>query len=108
MVRNDDLLGVGMTEQEQKPANQEIDECLQAVNDSMTDGLGKLAEYFGFNKVMGQIYAALLLSAEPMSLDDLAEHWVASSFVRRRVPCVIRHFPFEFCPATKPDSSPSV
>lgn len=61
-----------MTEQEQHPDNQEIDECLRAVNDSMTDGLGKLSEYFGFNQVMGQIYAALLLSAEPMSLDDLA------------------------------------
>ena len=44
---------------------------LQAVNDSMMEGLGQLADYFGYNKVMGQLYGALLLSPEPMSLDDL-------------------------------------
>lgn len=37
----------------------------------MLDGLGQLATYFGFSKVMGQLYGALLLSAEPLSLDDL-------------------------------------
>ncbi len=45
---------------------------LQAVNDSMLEGLGRLAEYFGFPQVMGELYGALLLSAEPLSLDDLA------------------------------------
>lgn len=44
---------------------------LQAVHDSMLDGLGQLSDYFGFSKVMGQLYAALLLSPEPLSLDDL-------------------------------------
>ena len=39
----------------------------------MLDGLGQLSEYFGFSKVMGQLYAALLLSAEALSLDDLTE-----------------------------------
>ncbi len=47
-------------------------DSLRAVNDSMLEGLGRLAEYFGFSKVMGQLYGALLLSVEPMSLDDLA------------------------------------
>jgi len=46
---------------------------LQAVQDSMLDGLGQLAAYFGFSKVMGQLYGALMLSAEPLSLDDLVE-----------------------------------
>jgi HTH-type transcriptional regulator, glycine betaine synthesis regulator len=46
---------------------------LQAVQDSMLDGLGQLASYFGFSKVMGQLYGALMLSAEPLSLDDLVE-----------------------------------
>lgn len=46
---------------------------LQAVQDSMLDGLGQLAAYFGFSKVMGQLYGALLLSGEPLSLDDLVE-----------------------------------
>lgn len=47
---------------------------LQAVNDSMLEGLGQLADYFGFNRVIGKMYGALLLSPEPMSLDDLVEH----------------------------------
>src|SRR5215470_5902648 len=49
------------------------DANLQAVQESMLDGLGQLAAYFGFSKVMGQLYGALLLSAEPLSLDDLVE-----------------------------------
>ncbi len=44
---------------------------LQIVHDSMLDGLGQLADYFGFNKVLGQLYGTLLLSAEPLSLDDM-------------------------------------
>ena len=48
-----------------------IDPTMQAVHDSMLDGLGQLADYFGFNRVIGQLYAALLLSPEPLSLDDL-------------------------------------
>ena len=43
------------------------------VQNSMLDGLGQLADYFGFSKVMGQLYGALLLSPEPLSLDDLME-----------------------------------
>ncbi|GIL11900.1 MAG: hypothetical protein BroJett038_06200 [Chloroflexota bacterium] len=49
------------------------DANLQAAQDSMLDGLGQLSGYFGFSKVMGQLYGALLLSAEPLSLDDLME-----------------------------------
>ena len=48
-----------------------LDPTMQAVHDSMLDGLGQLADYFGFNRVMGQLYAALLLSPNPLSLDDL-------------------------------------
>ena len=46
---------------------------LIAVHDSMLDGLGQLAEYFGFSKVMGQLYGALLMSSKPLCLDDLME-----------------------------------
>jgi len=51
---------------------------LTVVHDSMLDGLGQLADYFGFSKVMGQIYAALLMSSEPLSLDDLMERLTIS------------------------------
>ncbi len=52
-------------------ANRQLADELQIVHDSMLDGLGQLADYFGFNKVLGQLYGALLLSAEPLSLDDM-------------------------------------
>lgn len=44
---------------------------LRKVNDTMLDGLGQLADYFGFPKVMGQLYGTLLLSPAPLSLDDM-------------------------------------
>jgi DNA-binding transcriptional regulator GbsR (MarR family) len=53
--------------------NKRHDANLLAVQDSMLDGLGQLSDYFGFSKVFGQLYGALLLSAEPLSLDDLVE-----------------------------------
>jgi HTH-type transcriptional regulator, glycine betaine synthesis regulator len=46
---------------------------LRIVHDSMLDGLGQLADYFGFSKVMGQLYGTLLLSDEPLCLDDMME-----------------------------------
>lgn len=56
-----------------KNGTQSHDSNLQVVQDSMLDGLGQLASYFGFSKVMGQLYGALMLSATPLSLDDLVE-----------------------------------
>lgn len=49
------------------------DISIETVQSNMLDGLGQLAAYFGFSKVMGQLYGALLLNAEPLSLDDLVE-----------------------------------
>jgi HTH-type transcriptional regulator, glycine betaine synthesis regulator len=46
---------------------------LETVNDNMMEGLGQLASYFGYNKLMGQLYGALFLSPEALSLDDLTE-----------------------------------
>ncbi len=54
-------------------STQTKDPNLIAVRDSMLDGLGQLAEYFGFSKIMGQLYAALLMSPQPLSLDDMME-----------------------------------
>lgn len=48
-------------------------EDLRAVHDSMLDGLGQLADYFGFSKVMGQLYGTLLLNDGPLSLDEIME-----------------------------------
>jgi DNA-binding transcriptional regulator GbsR (MarR family) len=46
---------------------------LVGVNDSTVAGLGRLAHFFGFSDVMGRLYGTLLLSPEPLSLDDLAD-----------------------------------
>lgn len=45
----------------------------EAVNARIIEGLGQLASYFGFSKVMGQLFGVLMLSPEPLSLDDLME-----------------------------------
>lgn len=46
---------------------------LRSVHDTMLDGLGQLADYFGFSKIMGQLYGTLLLSPMPLSLDDMMQ-----------------------------------
>ncbi|MCU0496428.1 MAG: helix-turn-helix domain-containing protein [Anaerolineae bacterium] len=46
---------------------------LITVHTTMLDGLSQLSDYFGFSKVMGQLYGALLMSGEPLSLDDLMD-----------------------------------
>jgi DNA-binding transcriptional regulator GbsR (MarR family) len=48
-------------------------DALMQVHDSMLEGLGQLSDYFGFSKVIGQLYGTLILSAEPLSLDDMME-----------------------------------
>ena len=47
-------------------------DALYAVNESTVAGLGRLARFFGFSEVMGRLYGTLMLSPDPMSLDDLA------------------------------------
>lgn len=51
--------------------NGDLARRLQTVNTSLIEGLGQLAGYFGFSKVVGQLFGVLLLSPEPLSLDDL-------------------------------------
>lgn len=53
-------------------------EDLRRVHDSMLEGLGQLADYFGFSKVIGQLFGTLILSAEPLCLDDMVERLAIS------------------------------
>ena len=63
-----------MTDEHTESANRmQSNPQLQVVHDSMLDGLGQLADYFGFSKVMGQLYSTLLLSPKPLSLDDMMD-----------------------------------
>lgn len=52
-------------------SNRSENPTLQAANISVLEGLGQLASYFGFGKVVGQLFGALLLSPHPLNLDDL-------------------------------------
>jgi HTH-type transcriptional regulator, glycine betaine synthesis regulator len=56
-----------------KRTDQNENKDLAEVRDSILDGLSQLADYFGFSKVMGQLYGVLLLNGEPLSLDELLE-----------------------------------
>ncbi len=62
-----------MTDDKNAQMNTNTHPDLATVHDSMLNGLGQLSDYFGFSKVMGQLYAALLLSPQALSLDDLME-----------------------------------
>ncbi len=55
-----------------------MDEKLRVVRDSVIKGLGQLTDFFGFSPVMGHLYGALLMSPEPLSLDELEEIVVKS------------------------------
>jgi DNA-binding transcriptional regulator GbsR (MarR family) len=58
-----------MSEEHVKISNKD----LISVHTSMLEGLSQLADYLGFPKVMGQLYGALLMSSEPLSLDDMMD-----------------------------------
>ena len=53
--------------------HEDLHPTLEQVSTSMVDGLAQLATYFGFSRVLGQLYAVLILNPEPMSLDDMTE-----------------------------------
>src|SRR5688572_2479503 len=60
---------------EQSPQNDGLQRNpqLEDVHETMLDGLGQLSGYFGFSKVMGQLYGTLLMSSKPLSLDEMME-----------------------------------
>lgn len=62
-----------MSQHNEKSNGKVINSDLASVHESMLDGLSQLSSYFGFSKVMGQLYGALLMNGEPLSLDDLME-----------------------------------
>ena len=62
-----------MSDDEARRDGSALNADLIVVHDSMLDGLGQLSDYFGFSKVMGQLYGALLLNSQPMCLDDLMD-----------------------------------
>ncbi len=50
-----------------------MDKSLISVNESTVEGIGRLAKYFGFAEIIGRLYGTLLMSPDPLSLDDLVD-----------------------------------
>ena len=50
-----------------------MDENLAKARDNFIEGAGHLASTVGLSRVIGQLYAILFLSNEPLCLDDMAE-----------------------------------
>ncbi len=46
---------------------------MEEVTKEFINNLGRVADFFGFNRLMGQLYAVLFLSPEPLTLDDMVK-----------------------------------
>lgn len=49
------------------------DKAFIALRDRFADGVARLVGLYGANPLLGRLYAVLLLSAQPMSLDDVTD-----------------------------------
>ena len=45
---------------------------IETIRDNFLLAMGRISDFWGFNKAMGQIFAVLYLNPEPLSLDDIA------------------------------------
>jgi DNA-binding transcriptional regulator GbsR (MarR family) len=45
---------------------------LQEARERLVNGLGRISDFWGFGKIMGQLYGVLYLSPEAMTLDQMA------------------------------------
>ncbi len=46
---------------------------MEEVSREFINNLGRVASFFGFQRLMGQMYAVLFLSPEPLTLDEMAK-----------------------------------
>lgn len=46
---------------------------LEEIATEFINNLGRVADFFGFNRLIGQLYASLFISPEPLTLDDMVE-----------------------------------
>jgi len=45
----------------------------KALREGMMESMGRITAFWGFSKVMGQLYGLLYLSSKPLTLDDMAK-----------------------------------
>lgn len=48
------------------------------IHENTMEALGRISSFWGFSKIMGQIYGLLYLSPKPLTLDDMAKSLSAS------------------------------
>jgi len=51
---------------------------LDEVRHGMMDTLGRITSFWGFSKIMGQLYGLLYLSPRPLTLDEMTENLAIS------------------------------
>ena len=55
-----------------------MDKDISEIKDNFVEGMGKISKFWGFSRLMGQLYGLLYLSPDPMTLDQLAEGLMVS------------------------------
>ena len=55
-----------------------MDKDINEIKDNFVEGMGKISKFWGFSRLMGQLYGLLYLSPEPMTLDQLADGLMVS------------------------------
>lgn len=48
--------------------------ALDEVREGMMEAMGRITSFWGFSKIMGQLYGLLYLSTKPLTLDEMAEN----------------------------------
>jgi DNA-binding transcriptional regulator GbsR (MarR family) len=46
---------------------------IEKIQDAFIESMGRISKFWGFNRLMGQLYGLLYLSPDPLTLDQLAE-----------------------------------
>jgi len=46
---------------------------LVEIHESVIETMGRISSFWGFSKIMGQLYGILYLSSKPMTLDEMSE-----------------------------------
>jgi DNA-binding transcriptional regulator GbsR (MarR family) len=50
-----------------------MSEQLKEVSEGVMEAMGRISDFWGFSKIMGQMYGLLYLSFKPLTLDEMAE-----------------------------------
>jgi len=50
-----------------------MEQEIETIKDRFVEAMGNISKFWGFNRLMGQLYGLLYMSPEPMTLDQLAE-----------------------------------